>query len=228
MAGTLYIVSTPIGNYDDITLRALDCLKSTDLIICEEYKIARRMLSHYKIDKELLSLNEHNERESAEEILSLLSEGKSAALISDCGTPLFSDPGHILLDLCISGNIKIEIIPGVNSLIPAITGSGLKVEKFYYYGWLSPKKDIRRKELLKLRSIDDVIALMETPYRLKAVVYDIKKILGNNIKAVLAFELTSDKEKFYRGTIAEIYAEVERSKLKGEFVLLIDNRKRKR
>lgn len=228
MTGTLYIVSTPIGNYDDITLRALDRLKSADLIVCEEYKMARRLLSHYKIDKELFSLNEHNERESAEEILSLLSGGKSAALISDCGTPLFSDPGHILLDLCISGNIKIEVIPGVNSLIPAITGSGLKIEKFHYYGWLSPKKDIRRKELLKLRSVNDVIVLMETPYRLKPVLYDIKKILGNNLKAVLAFELTSNKEKYYRGTIDEIYTEVERSKLKGEFVLLIDNRKQRR
>lgn len=228
MTGTLYIVSTPIGNYDDITLRALDRLKSADFLVCEEYKTARRLLSHYKIDKELFPLNEHNERESSEEILEMLSGGKSAALISDCGTPLFSDPGHILLDLCISNNIKIEVIPGANSLIPAITGSGLKVEKFQYFGWLSPKKEIRRKELLKLRSVNDIIILMETPYRLKTLLHDIKNILGNNLQAVLAFELTSNREKFYRGTIAEITAEVERNKLKGEFVLLIDNRKQKR
>jgi 16S rRNA (cytidine1402-2'-O)-methyltransferase len=228
MKGTLYIVSTPIGNLDDITLRALDRLKNADMIVCEEYKIARRLLSNYKIDKELISLNEHNESESAEEVLKFLKEGKSAALISDCGTPLFSDPGHLLLDLCITNDIKIEVVPGVNSLIPAITGSGLKVEKFYYAGWLSPKKDIRRKELLKLKSVNEVIALLETPYRLKTVLKDIKKVLGNNIKAVLAFEITSKNEKFYRATLGEIYNAAERLNLKGEFVLLIDNRKRNR
>ena len=199
MAGTLYIVSTPIGNYDDITLRALDRLKRADLIVCEEYKIARRMLSHYKIEKELISLNEHNEKDSAEEILVMLKDGKSAALISDCGTPLFSDPGHYLYDLCLSEKIKIEIVPGVNSLMPAISGSGMHVEKFYYYGWLSPKKDIRRKELLKLRSVNEVIALMETPYRLKTVVYDIKKILGKNIKQL--DNLLNNKK--FKGTIIQ-------------------------
>ena len=228
MKGTLHIVSTPIGNYDDITLRALDRLRNADLIVCEEYKIARRLLAHFKIEKELRALNEHNERESSEEVIKLLAEGKSAALISDCGTPLFSDPGHLLLDLCISGNINIEVVPGVNSLIPAITGSGLKIEKFYYFGWLSPKKDIRRKELIKLRSLNEVIALMETPYRLRTVLNDIDKLFGNNVKAVLAFELTSKNEKYFRGTVNEIKAEAERRKLKGEFVLLIDNRRHKR
>ncbi len=227
MKGKLYIVSTPIGNYEDITLRALDSLKNADLIVCEEYKIARRLLSHYKIEKELLALNEHNERETSEEVLNFLTEGKSAALISDCGTPLLSDPGHFLLDLCISNGINIEIIPGVNSLIPAITGSGLRIEKFYYFGWLSPKKDIRRKELIKLHSVNEVIALMETPYRLRTVLRDITKVFGKNTRAVLAFELTSKNEKYFRGTLNEISSEAERLKLKGEFVMLIDNRKKK-
>ena len=109
MKKKLFLVATPIGNYDDITLRALEILKSVDFIICEEYKIAQRFLAHYKIKNELISLNEHNEKDVINEILLKLSEGSSAALISDCGTPLFSDPGHLLVDVCISQ--KIDIIP---------------------------------------------------------------------------------------------------------------------
>jgi 16S rRNA (cytidine1402-2'-O)-methyltransferase len=158
--------------------------------------------------------------------MNFLTAGKSAVLISDCGTPLFSDPGHILLDMCISNDIKIEVVPGVNSLIPAITGSGMRIEKFYYFGWLSPKKNIRRMELTKLRSLREVIALMETPYRLRTVLNDVNKLFGNNVRAVLAFELTSKNEKYFRGTINEIKAEADRRQLKGEFVLLIDNRRK--
>ena len=112
MKNKLLLVSTPIGNYDDITLRALNILRSVDFIICEEYKIARRMLAHYKIDKELIALNEHNENEIVDEILLEILKGKTAALISDCGTPLFSDPGHLLVDVCISQNIDIVPVPG--------------------------------------------------------------------------------------------------------------------
>lgn len=148
MKGKLYLVATPIGNYEDITLRALNVLKSVDFIICEEFKDARRFLSQYQITKELFSLNEHNEKEVADELLFKIVEGKSAALISDCGTPLFSDPGHLLVELCISQNIDVVPIPGANSILPALTGSGLDFEKFYYYGWLSPKKDIRKQQLL--------------------------------------------------------------------------------
>jgi 16S rRNA (cytidine1402-2'-O)-methyltransferase len=224
MNGKLYLVSTPIGNYDDITFRALDILKSIDFIICEEFKEARRLLSHYKIEKELISLNEHNEKLATEDILPKLKNGKSAALISDCGTPLFSDPGHHLIDLCLKNNIETIPVPGVSSLLPAITASGLKIEKFYYYGWLSPKKDERKKELVKLKIIKEVIIILETPYRLKALLADIVEVLNRETKAVLAFELTKEGEKFYRGTITEIFKTAEQRNLKGEFVLLIDNR----
>ena len=117
MEKTLFIVSTPIGNYEDITLRALRILKEVDFIICEEFKEARRLLSKYKIEKQLLELNEHNENEVSDEILMMLLEGKSAALISDCGTPLFSDPGHLLVDLCIQNKIDVVPVPGASSLL---------------------------------------------------------------------------------------------------------------
>jgi 16S rRNA (cytidine1402-2'-O)-methyltransferase len=225
MNRVLYLVSTPIGNYDDITLRALKVLKQADFIICEEFKEARRLLSHYQIEKELVSLNEHNEEDAAGEILLKISDGKSAALISDAGTPLFSDPGHLLVEMCISQNIDVVPVPGANSLLPALIGSGFNFEKFYYYGWLSPKKEERRKELLRLKGIKEVIVILDTPYRLKSLLQDIEKVLGKNINTVLAFDLTMKTEKFFRGTSEEVLHEVQKINLKGEFVLIIDNKR---
>ena len=132
MKSKLYIVSTPIGNYEDITLRELRILKECDFIICEEYKEARRLLSNYKIEKELISLNEHNENETANELILKLLEGKTAALISDCGTPLFSDPGHLLVDLALQNRIDVIPVPGASSLLSGLVGSALDFEKFYY------------------------------------------------------------------------------------------------
>ncbi len=225
MKGNLYLVSTPIGNYDDITIRGLNILKNSDFIICEEFKEARRLLSHYQISKELVSLNEHNEKEIVNDIILRLIEGNSAALISDCGTPLFSDPGHLLVEVCISQSIKVVPIPGANSMIPALTGSGFDIEKFYYYGWLSPKKDIRRTQLLQIKKVNEVIVILDTPYRLKSLLTDIVKIIGKNIPSVLAFQLTMENEKFFRGTTEEILNISEKQNLKGEFVLIINNRK---
>ena len=224
MSGKLYLVSTPIGNYEDITLRGLKILKEADFIICEEFKEARRLLSHYRIEKELVSLNEHNESEVVDDIILKIVEGKSAALISDCGTPLFSDPGHLLVELSISQNINVVPIPGANSLLTALTGSGLDFEKFYYYGWLSPNKQTRRKQLLDLKRIKETIVILDTPYRLKSLMSDIVKVLGKNIRAVLAFQLTMKDEKFYRGTSEDILRIAEQKNLKGEFVLLLDNK----
>jgi 16S rRNA (cytidine1402-2'-O)-methyltransferase len=202
MKKALYIVSVPIGNYEDITLRALRVMKEADFIICEEFK----------------------EEEVSDEILQMMIDGKSAALISDCGTPLFSDPGHLLVDLAIQNKIDIIPVPGVSSLLAALVGSGLDFEKFYYYGWLSPKKDIRRKQLIDLKRRKETIVLMDTPYRLKTLMEDVVKILGANIPCVLAFELTKEKEKFYRGNTGNILKHVEKENLKGEFVLILNNK----
>lgn len=223
MKPKLYLVPTPIGHYDDITLRSLDILKSVDFIICEEFKEARRILAHYKIEKELFSLNEHNEQEEAVEIIQKMAGGRTAALISDCGTPLFSDPGHFLVDLCIARDIEVVPLPGASSLLPALTGSGLNFEKFYYYGWLSPKKDLRVIELNKLKSIKSVLVILDTPYRLRQLLTDVHKTFGPKIRIVVAFNLTMDGEQFFRGDVSAILKIVEERKLKGEYVLLIDN-----
>jgi 16S rRNA (cytidine1402-2'-O)-methyltransferase len=224
MSAKLYIVSTPIGNYEDISLRALNILKKADFIICEEFKEARRLLSHFQIEKELHSLNEHNEEESSQEILKLISTGKSAALITDCGTPLFSDPGTLLVQMCINAKIDVIPIPGANSLLPALVGSGFKLDKFYYAGWLSPKSDIRKKELLRLKNIKELIVIMETPYRLAAILTDVSKVFSASVQICVAFDLTLPAERFLRGTAFEILKTVQSQKLKGEFVLIINNK----
>jgi 16S rRNA (cytidine1402-2'-O)-methyltransferase len=224
MPGRLYIVSTPIGNYEDITIRAVKILNEVDFIICEEFKEARRLLSQLNIKKELFSINEHNENENADENILKLAEGKSAALISDCGTPLFSDPGHLLVQLAIQNKVDVIPIPGTSSLLAALVGSGINFEKFYYYGWLSPKKDIRKKQLLDLKKRKEVIVLMDTPYRLQSLLEDVKKLLGKNIPTVLAYELTKAKEKFYRGRCEEVMKFATRENLKGEFVLIVNNK----
>lgn len=220
----LYIVSTPIGNYDDITIRAINTLKDVDFIICEEYKEARRLLSHLKIEKELIALNEHNEEEISSEILKKLKEKKTAALISDCGTPLFSDPGTLLVQQCISSKIDIIPIPGASSIMAALVGSGYKLNSFYFAGWLSPKSEIRKKELQKLRSIKELIILMETPYRLKAILSDIVKTFGEKTEITIAFDLTLQKENFFRGNAANLFKLAVEENLKGEFVLIINNK----
>jgi 16S rRNA (cytidine1402-2'-O)-methyltransferase len=224
MNPTLYITPTPIGNYEDITLRALRVLKEVDFIICEELKPANRLLAHFNISKDLISLNEHNQAEISQGIANKLLEGKSAALISDAGTPLFSDPGHLLVDFCISYKIKIVPLPGANSLLPALVSSGLDIEKFYHAGWLSPKKEIRKQELFKLKKIRELIVIMETPYRLKRILEDIINSFGQNQHVVLAYKLTMPEEIIIRNTVSKVLKEVERKNLKGEFVLLVDNR----
>lgn len=224
MKSKLHIVSTPIGNYEDITLRAIKVLKEVDFIICEEFKEARRLLSQYQIEKELVSHNEHNEEESSQEIISRLKKGETAALISDCGTPLFSDPGKYLIQNCISEKIELIPVPGANSLLPALVGSGFSLDKFYYAGWLSPKTEIRKKELNRLKTIKELIVIMETPYRLKAILTDLEKIFSPATHICVSFDMTLATERYYRGTIPTILKTVEEQKLKGEFVLLINNR----
>jgi 16S rRNA (cytidine1402-2'-O)-methyltransferase len=224
MKPKLYIVSTPIGNYKDITLRALEMLRDVDFIVCEEFKVAKRVLSNYDIEKELISLNEHNESESAPVVIKKILNGEKAALISDCGTPLFSDPGHYLTGLCISNNIELVPLPGASSLMPALAASGLDIEKFFYYGWLSQKTENRKIELKKLKGISQLIIILDTPYRLRKLLKEVLIIFGKKQKVVLAYKITMNDETFYRGTILEIQETAEQQNLKGEFVLLLDNR----
>lgn len=223
-AAVLYIVPVPIGNYGDITFRAVEVLKQVPLIICEEFREARRLLSRFDINTELAGLNEHNEKNEAGALAEKILESGSAALISDCGTPVFSDPGEELISVCLSKGIKVITLPGANSLITALSGSGLSLDTFYFAGWLSPKRELRRKELDRLRKIKDIIVLMDTPYRLVQLLESVSEVFGKQKYVVLAYQLTFPDEEYLRGSIEQVHSSASSRKLKGEFVLIIDNK----
>jgi 16S rRNA (cytidine1402-2'-O)-methyltransferase len=205
-------------------LRAVKVLNEVDIIACESFKEARRLLNHFQIDKELILLNEHNEREAVVEIIDRMMKGQNAALISDCGTPVFSDPGYQLLQSALERKVKVIPLPGANSLIPALIGSGFPLNSFYYAGWLSPKTEIRKKELSHLKRVKEIIVLYDTPYRLTRIVKDLMSSFAPETPAVIAFEISTEKERFIRGEISVLDTLVSKQKLKGEFVLLLDNR----
>ena len=173
MTGKLYLVATPIGNLDDMTFRAIATLKNADIVVYEERKEGSRLLRHFGIEKPVESLNEHNEAAATFILLDHLMNGKNVAIVSDCGTPVFSDPGQLLVRKAVDAGIRIVPIPGASSLMPALTVSGFSIDQFVYYGWLSPKRPRRIVELQQLRRELRTIILMDTPYRLVALMKDI-------------------------------------------------------
>jgi len=221
--GILYLVATPIGNFEDITLRALNVLKSVDVVVFEERNEGTRLLSHYGIAAKVVeSLNEHNEAAASFHIIDKLKQGKSVALISDAGTPVFSDPGQILVRKTIESGIRIVAIPGTSSLLPALIVSGFSIDQFLFYGWLSPKKNRRMVELKQLRSEKRTIVLMDTPYRLIPVLRDIADVLGSSRRICIAFNLTMPDEQIFRGTVLDLYQVISKKDLKGEFVIVVE------
>lgn len=223
--GILYIVTTPIGNYADITLRALRTLRECDIVVCEEYKEATRLLKFFDIEKELLQLNEHNETEETEKIFLEILNGKKVALISDCGTPLFADPGKLLFEKCIEYGIKIEFLHGANSVLTAIVLSGFDISRFHYLGFLSPKKEIREKELQELKKNERTFIILDTPYRLTHLLNDIGRHLPDR-NLFLGINLTMNNEMQLRGRaekILSILSEISPDKkFKGEFVVVVE------
>lgn len=222
MAGILYIVSTPIGHYEDITLRALRILKEVDLVVCEEFKQGKKLLNYYYIQVKLENLNEHNEAQMTPYLLEQLKQGKKIALISDAGTPIFSDPGLMLIQRALAMNIPVSPIPGPSSLMAALVVCGFDLSKFLYYGWLSPKKEIRRKELSLLKKEKIPIILLDTPYRLIPVLEDITLIFGPNREITVAFDLTLPSEEIRRGSAREIRDYYKQKNMTGEFVIIIN------
>jgi len=216
----LYVVATHIGNPDDITIRALKILKEVDFVICEEFKVGSRLLKSYDINKPLELLNEHNEDEQTQVILNrLLMNGETAAMISDAGTPLFADPGNNLVWQCHQNGIKIVPIPGASSIMTALMASGLKLEQFLYYGFLPANKDERKRAIKRLPNNYDLIFL-ETPYRLKQLLADMKKTLGENRQAIIAYKLTQPNEKIFWGNLQELIL-MTHELPKGEFVFIL-------
>ncbi len=223
MPGTLFLVSTPIGNYDDITYRALSILKSAEVIVYEERKEGQRFLSHYGIPEKVVeSLNEHNEAAASFHILEHLRQGKNVALISDAGTPVFSDPGQILVRKAIDQNFKIVPIPGASSLLPALTVCGFPIDQFLFYGFLSPKANRRISELRHLHNERRTMVFMDTPYRLVALLKDIAGIFGDGRRICVAFNLTMADEQIFRGKAIDLFRQFEKKNMKGEFVIVVE------
>ena len=222
MTGVLYLVATPIGNEGDMSFRAIDVLRTVDLIVCEERKEGERLLARYGIARPLEQLNEHNEAAATFHIVEYLRSGKSAALISDAGTPVFSDPGRLLVGKAVENGIRIVPVPGASSLLPALTVSGFAIDRFLFYGWLSPKKERRRAELRRLQQERQTVVLMDTPYRMLALLRDLVETFGSRRRMCVAYNLTMADEQIFHGTAASLLREAERLSLKGEFVIVIE------
>ncbi|MBI3602344.1 MAG: 16S rRNA (cytidine(1402)-2'-O)-methyltransferase [Candidatus Omnitrophica bacterium] len=217
----LYVVSTPIGNLKDITLRALQTLKSVDLIATEDTRHTKILLDHYGIQKPLTSFFDHNQSLKGQYLLGLLKEGKSVALVSDAGTPGISDPGYSLIQLAYDHHVPVTVIPGVTALITALTLSGLPAHRFIFEGFLPPKTVGRRKKLQSLKQEEGTVIFYESPHRLLKTLEDIKQELSDPC-LVVARELTKKFEEVKKGRASDLMAHFSAHPPKGEFVLLIN------
>lgn len=219
-SGKLYIVATPIGNMGDITLRAIETLKTTDAVVCEEFKPGSTLLKKLGISvKELVLLNEHNEAEQAAELLTRLLNGETLALISDCGTPVFSDPGAYLIQLASSSGVEVSPVPGASSLGAALSLLDTKIERFVFAGFLPRDAEQRRRELTRYRGYRMPVVVMDTPYRLAALLEDVAKVFGRGQWVMVAFDLTLPTECVFRGEVGTVLKQV--GSKKGEFMLVI-------
>ena len=219
MTGTLYLVATPIGNLDDITLRAIKILKEVDFIAAEDTRHSLKLLNHLEISKPLISYHRHNEGIKSEILIDKLLDNKSIALITDAGTPGISDPGEEIVKQCIKNNIKIVPIPGACAFVNALICSGLDTTEFTFIGFLPLNKKNRKEKLDKIKTCTSTTILYEAPHKLLSTLKDLGDILENR-KIVLARELTKIHEEFIYGTATELLRKIENPK--GEFVIIIE------
>jgi 16S rRNA (cytidine1402-2'-O)-methyltransferase len=218
--GCLYLVATPIGNLEDITVRAIRILKEADLIACEDTRQTQKLLHHYSIRKELVSYHEHNELTRSPELVIELEQGAKIALVSDAGTPGISDPGHRLVTLCLRHHIPVVPIPGPSALVAALAASGLPTDEFLFVGFLPPRSGARRKTLDALKSETRTLILYEAPHRVVEALADASDILGAR-PAVIAREITKIHEEFLRGSLSELLESARKRAPRGEITLLI-------
>jgi len=218
--GVLYLVGTPIGNLEDITLRAIRTLKEVDQIACEDTRHTQKLLSHYEIHKPLVSYHEHNELTRAPELVLALEQGAKIALVSDAGMPLVSDPGHRLVTLCLRHKIPVVPIPGPSALLASLSASGLPNEEFLFVGFLPARSGERRRALERLRIEERTIIFYEAPHRIAETIADAREILGDRA-ACIAREVTKLHEEFRRGKLSELADSLEKNPARGEITLLI-------
>ena len=225
MPGILYVVSTPIGNLEDITHRAVRVLSEVDVIACEDTRHTRKLLNHYGVNTKTVSYHEHNERERAAELLESLESGLDLAIVSDAGTPGISDPGFRIVRLALENGVPVVPVPGPTALISALVASGLPSDEFFFGGFLPARKSQRRTRLMELASIPATLVFYEAPHRIAESLRDAREILGER-EAVIARELTKLHEEILRGRLSELAQRFSTGEegARGEMVLMIDRK----
>jgi 16S rRNA (cytidine1402-2'-O)-methyltransferase len=218
--GTLYLVATPIGNLEDITLRALRTLRECDLIAAEDTRHTGQLLRHFELSKPMVSYFQFNEARRSEEILERLRRGEKIALVTDAGSPGISDPGERVVKAAIAAGFRVESVPGASALVAALTASGLPTDEFHFAGFLAHKSGQRRRKLEELKSCPGTLVLYESPYRIEKLLVELKDIFPQR-QVVLARELTKKFEEYLRGTAAELLDRAGNRTWKGEFVVLV-------
>src|ERR1700704_5406260 len=220
VGGTLYLVATPIGNLEDITLRALRTLKECDVVAAEDTRRTGLLLKHFGISKPLLSYFQFNEARRSEEIIGRLARGEKVALVTDAGSPGISDPGERVVKAAITAGFRVESVPGPSALVAALTASGLPAEEVHFIGFLAHKSGQRRRKLEALKAFEGTLVLYESPYRIEKLLAELNDLFPER-RVVLARELTKKFEDFVRGTPAYMLEIIKKPLLKGEFVVLV-------
>jgi 16S rRNA (cytidine1402-2'-O)-methyltransferase len=221
----LYLVATPIGNLEDMTLRALRVLKEVDRIACEDTRQTQKLLNHFAIGTPTVSYHEHNEQSRSAELISQLQKGGSVAVVTDAGTPVFSDPGLELVRAAVAAGVKVFPVPGANAALSALIASGLQTQQVLFAGFPEAKAGARKSELEALaeRSRGWTVVFYEAPHRILETLSDVEAVWGASVQVVVARELTKLHEEFLRGTAAEVRGELaSRDRVRGEMVLLVD------
>lgn len=222
--GKLYLVPTPIGNLDDMTLRAIKVLNEVDLILAEDTRTSSKLLHHFNIQKRVFSHHQFNEHKTVESIAQRILGGENIALISDAGTPAISDPGYLLVRCCIEHEIDVECLPGATALIPALVNSGLPNDRFCFEGFLPPKKG-RQKKLTQLAEEERTMVFYESPYRLVKSLEQFCTFFGADRRASVSRELTKIYEETKRGTLEELSAYFKSKTVKGEIVIVVEGKR---
>ena len=220
MTPKLYIVPTPIGNLEDMTFRAISTLKSVDLILAEDTRNTIHLLRHFNIEKPLRSYHAHNEHQTVQHIVSMITNEKSVALVSDAGTPAISDPGFLLVRECIKEGIMIETLPGATAFVPALVNSGLPCDNFVFYGFL-PQKKGRHTKLLSLKEETRTMLFYESPFRLVKLLEEFKEYLSGGRQVSVSRELSKIHEENARGTVDELITHFKSKTVKGEIVVVL-------
>jgi len=218
----LYLIPTPIGNLEDITIRSLNTLKMADVILCEDTRDTGILLKNYDIKKKLISCHEYNEVKMIDEVIAMLKEGLNVGLVTDQGTPIISDPGYVVAKGVMAAGFNVISLPGATAFVPALTMSGIEPSPFLYYGFLNSKSSKQLKELQKLRSLKFTLVFYESVHRLKSTLINMFEILGDRNVAVLR-ELSKIHEEVIRGKFSEVVTMVD--ELKGEFVIVVEGNK---